>query len=466
MWVIGGFPGVVLLKAILLTFFCAAAGWLAWKRSGALAAGALAALAGMPFLLLFAADRPALVTFALVALYVLILESRNRRLLYVLPALQLLWANMHGGFFMGFVVLGAYAVTERRKPLWIAFGAALLLSGLNPSGFGIFSVLAGYRQSFLTTTLIEWSRPPLWGPPYVFQALLYVTAAVMLWQWRRVRPVDGLLFVAFGAASLLAFRNLPFVAFFAPVFLAAYTPGARRLDSRATLAGALASVVALLAWRGSEGKLFQLRAAEWKFPEEAAHLLADVSTERKLFNTYEYGGYLMWALGPERKVFIDGRALNESVYLDYRRILYGVDGDPEASDRLLDKYGVDVVLMNGFEYVSGVVYPLILRLGDPGNGNWRLVHQDAQAVVFAREASGALEGRELAKSGVTEHLEASCRLSVEHDAELSRCARTLGYLYLQAGDAARARAMLELYLSSWPYGDPLAAQTLRQLQPR
>src|SRR5690606_11847398 len=137
------------------------------------------------------------------------------------PLLQLAWANMHGGFFMGYVVLGAYALDamrlppERRNPLWIAAVAAFLVSGLNPSGFGIFSVLAGYRQSFLTQTLIEWSRPPLWGPPYVFQALLYATAAVLLWRWRRVRLADAALFCAFGGASLMAFRNLPFVAFFA-----------------------------------------------------------------------------------------------------------------------------------------------------------------------------------------------------------------------------------------------------------
>lgn len=87
-WVAGGFPAVVLLKSLLLTFFCATAGWLAWRRSGSRLAGIGAALAGVPFLLLFAADRPALVTFAFVALYTLILErSRQKpRLVYLLPA--------------------------------------------------------------------------------------------------------------------------------------------------------------------------------------------------------------------------------------------------------------------------------------------------------------------------------------------------------------------------------------------
>jgi hypothetical protein len=85
-------------------------------------------------------------------------------------------------------------------------------------------------------------------------------------------------------------------------------------------------------------------------------------------------------------------------------------------------------------------------------------------VVFAREGGGVLSDLSLAKSGVTEHLEASCRLSVEHDPELSQCARTLGSLYLQAGDPARAKAALELYLANWPYDDPRAQEMLQRLQ--
>ncbi|MEZ5392430.1 MAG: hypothetical protein R2724_06015 [Bryobacterales bacterium] len=469
-WVVSGFAGLVLLKSALLTFFCGAAGWLAWRRSGSLAAGVIASLVGLPFLLLFASDRPALLTFAFVALFTLILEryrdSGQVRWLYVLPALQVLWANMHGGFFMGFVVIGAYFLdglreSARRNALAATLAAAVVLSGLNPSGFGIFAVLSGYRQSYLTQTLIEWAQPPLWGPPYVFQILLYATAAVMAWQWRKVRICDALLFLAFGAASLLAFRNLPFVAFFAPVFLAAYTPGVQRLNAR-TVGGAIAGMVAaLLVWQAANGKLFQLRVADWKFPEQAAHLLRQLGPEQPLFNTYEYGGYLMWAIGPEVEVFIDGRALNEAVYADYRTIIYGDPNDPGAAQRLLDHYGVDVVLMNGFEYVSGVVYPLILQLGAPSNTQWRLAHEDAQAVVFVREGSGALPGMSLAKSGVTEHLEASCRLSVEHDRELSQCARTLGFLYLRAGDAQRAGPPWNSISPPGPMGTPRRSRRWR-----
>lgn len=478
----GGFPLLVLWKALLLTTACGLAGYLAWRSTRHVSVGCLAALAGSPVLWMFASDRPALLTFALVPIFVTILElwrdgGSNRRL-WALPPLAVIWANSHGGFFMGWVVLGCYAVealgSERRKPLWIAAAVSVAVSGLNPSGFGIVGILAGYRQSFLTQTLIEWSRPPLWGPPYVFQILLYATAAVLLLRLRKLRIAHGLLFVAFGAASLLAFRNLPLIAFTAPWLLAVY--GWPLLESRIPPMGrksapavAAGLVIVLLGFLGSQGSLFQLRAAEWKFPAEAAQFIQDTKPSGRMFNTYEYGGYLIWELGPEIQTFIDGRALNERVYRDYRSLLYGAE-DPAQTKalrrRLMEQYGVGYVLMNGFEYVSGVVYPLILELGDPDEQDWKLVHSDAKAVVFVRNTPGnqdLIAEHEKPKSGVTEHLDASCRLYISQSPDLPSCARTLGFLYLRAGDAARARESLQLYLDHWPYGDPEAEQAFRSL---
>lgn len=481
-YAVGGFPLLALWKGLLLASVCGLAGFLAWRSGAGMAWSCLTALAAAPTLLLFAADRPALLTFVLVPVFVVILESwrdgGSDRWLWLLPALSLLWANSHGGFFMGWVVLGCYAVealgSERRKPLWIAAAAAVAVSGLNPSGFGILAILAGYRESALTQTLIEWSRPPLWGPPYIFQLLLYAAAALLVARIKQVRIAHGLLFVAFGSAALLAFRNLPLVAFLAPALLAIYgrplvEGKASRLDPRLGPGLLVGLAATLLVGFGVQGRLFQLRAAEWKFPVAATDFIKERNLAGHMFNTYEYGGYLIWALGPERKTFIDGRALNEGVYRDYQALLYG-DQNPAQTAALrrslLDKYSVDSIVMNGFEYVSGVVYPLILDLGRPGLEDWKLIRHDAQAVVFVRNNpanSALIASDEQPLSGVIEHLDASCRLYIENSPDLPSCARNLGFLYLQAGDRERGRAALQLYLSHWPYGDPEAEQALRSL---
>jgi hypothetical protein len=137
---------------------------------------------------------------------------------------------------------------------------SILLSGINPNHFRIFEILALYRKSFLTSTLIEWSRTPLWGPPYAFDALLYATAAVLALRWRDVRVSDALLFAAFAAAALLAFRNVMLVALVAPMLIAAYFPWKPKLPAPTGLVAAFA-LAAGTAWGAARGDFFQFRAA-------------------------------------------------------------------------------------------------------------------------------------------------------------------------------------------------------------
>ena len=488
-YAMGGFPALVIWKALLLSFVCGAAGYLAARRSKNFHVGIVASLAGVPILSLFAADRPALVSFALVAAFVVILESYREggRLawIWLLVPLQWIWANSHGGFFLGWVVLGAYAAggwslpPARSKNLWIVAAVSVLASGLNPSGFRVFEILLAYRQSFLTRTLIEWKQPFLWGPPYSFNLLLYATAASFVLAWKKVRLADALLFVAFGSASLLAFRNVGFIAFLAPILLAAYAwplianqadRVIPRLRGKTLDIGFLVGIGALCIQQGWAGNLYQLRVAEWKFPVGAANFLKENQVETPIFNTYEYGGYLIWSLWPQQQTFIDGRALNESVYNDYRNILYDQASSPEQSRRararLLDRYGIQIVVANAFEFVSGAVYPITLALGHTSDTDWQLVYQDAQALVYARdvpENHALIDQHAISKTRVGDHLESACRTYIEHDPELPNCARTLGLIFSTAGERERAREALALYLGKIDYPDAEAQRIYRSL---
>ena len=488
----GGFPALVLWKAGLLLFVCAAAGYLAAERSGSFLAGVAAALSAAPVLTMFSAGRPALLTFLFVALFVMILErhrsGRADRLVWLLAPLELLWANCHGGFFLGWVTMGAYLAgwrgltDERRKTLLYVSAAVFLVAGLNPNGFRILEVLPAHRASFLTSTLIEWKPPFWWGPPYTYNVLLYGAAAVLLLSWRRVRLTDALLFTAFAAASLTAFRNTPLIAFLAPVMIAAYGGrlvtsaltriGSPRAPARTSLYVALAGVVAIVALLGREataGRVFQLRAAEWKFPVTAARFLQENQVERRMFNSYEFGGYLLWSLWPRQRTFIDGCALNEGVYRDYRKILYhrGRNSEERAAlDELLAVYGAEIVVTNAFEYVRGVIYPLVLTLGNDSNTHWRLVFEDGQALVFARdipENEELISHREIPKSRIGDHLETACAAYIEHYPRLPNCARALGLLFARMGLRQRAERTLALYLGRISHPDREARQAYQRL---
>ena len=92
------------------------------------------------------------------------------------------------------------------------------------------------------------------------------------------------------------------------------------------------------------------------------------------------------------RTFIDGRALSESVFQDYARILYNhdaSDGQPSGED-LLARYGVQVIVMNTFEPSTGPIYLLAPSLADPAQTAWKLVYNDpAGAGVHADAAPRA-----------------------------------------------------------------------------
>ena len=117
-----------------------------------------------------------------------------------------------------------------------------------------------------------------------------------------MRIADWLLFAAFAAAALTAQRNTILAGMIAPILIAAYLPW--QWTGRSRLAGVFPIAVAVLFAVGigagvARGSFFQLRAAEWKFPQGAADFLAAHHVTQPMFNTYEYGGYLIWRLGPD-----------------------------------------------------------------------------------------------------------------------------------------------------------------------
>ena len=432
-YTLSGFAGLVIVRVLMLMAFCGLAGWVSYRRSGDFPISVAASLAAAGMAFYFAQSRPYLATFVCLAFTILIPETR--RWIWLLPALFLVWANCHSGFVVGWIVCLAYALSDLRK-LALPCAAAICASLLNPNGIRVLQVLWFYRSSGIQTTNLEWQRPIFWQPG-IYSFLLFGTLLVLAIAYRKVRLSDWLLYFSFAAISLIAVRNTVFMGLIGPILIASYLPRRRFLGWAAVAFITAALIVYDVRPAMAAGNSFAFRAATWQLPDGAASFIQSHRLAGRLFNNYEDGGYLIWRLWPEHRVFIDGRGLSEQAFADYRRVLYDESNGVIAA-QLLDRYQVDLVLVEGFDYLSGQVYPIAAN----PPAKWGVVYADNKSVLLMRNAAPTMDQTVLLRS-----LDAQCDEHIRHDPGRPRCAFGLGELYAARGMTGSAQEWISRYLS-------------------
>src|SRR5581483_7109372 len=179
-----------------------------------------------------------------------------------------------------------------------------------------------------------------------------------------------------------AIRNVIFLGLVAPVLMARCVPKWRALPPIALTLTAAALIFYDLIPAAAAGKLLAFRAAEWQLPSGAADFIQAHGIKDRMLNSYESGGYLVWRLWPLQRDFLDPRGLSEEAYADYKRLL--VSTDRADAEKLLRKYGIDMMVLDGFDYLGGQPYPLVVETARKGRPDWQLVQADAHGVVFMR----------------------------------------------------------------------------------
>ena len=462
-WRAAGFAGVVLFRALLLAAFCALAGLVAWRRCGGFYRSLAAACATAGMAIPFALDRPYLITFLLLAATVAILEYR--RWLWLLPPLFLVWANCHGGYFLGWVVLAAYsaeALWQRSdaRRVCLVSGLAVLLSGVNPNGFRIVQVLLYYRASYLTSKLLEWARPAMFALERVHLPVARRRAADARGRGGGFGSVDWLLFAAFAAAAFSAQRNTILIGLIAPIVIVTYFPWKRALPPLAPFAASLA----LIGWG---------MAASWGNALPVARGRMALSRRRGRFS----------AGAPRHRPDLQ--------YLRIRRLpdLAPVARRARLHRRpLAQRIGVPAITAGFFttwrraaarrpatarslwrpdhrdEYLRvqpGPGLPLAPALADPQQTEWKLVYDDPTAIVLMRQPPAGVAPLDSLR--ILTHMEAECDLHLRHQPGMPLCARALGQVFTRVGDLARARRWYGIYLQQAHGADAEAEQAYRTL---
>lgn len=309
--------------------------------------------------------------------------------------LMALWANLHGGFVLGLALIGPisleaveHAQKGRRLALfmrWVLFGiGALVASCCTPYGWrtlqGASNILS---LGEVLTLILEWmpanfaTFTPFEGALLALIAFGYYRGLVL-----SAPRIFLILFLTWSALSHV--RSIDAFAFLLPLVLAKPlgemfprpAPDAAGADrwpaSLVTALGALTIVAA--SWASTSLYLghHHFTFTMTQTPVAAVDLLEQRKAQR-IFNAYQFGGYL---ISRDIPVFIDGRAelYGEKFVMDFFKATEGKK--PELLPRLLDEHKIDATLL-----VADAPGPQIL---DQLKG-WKRIYGDDIAVVHVRD---------------------------------------------------------------------------------
>lgn len=367
-----------------------------------LAAGLTAALVGW----LHTLTRPHIFTLLLFTVFLVLLEHfrRGRRwhLLLLLPLLMIIWANMHGAFISGLVLVALYALGAalERKPrdVFIFIGLLLLLwlvSWLNPIGRPLAMHSFGYLQErFLVNVTVEYQSPDFHSLSTWPFLLILLTSLVLGWRAKgRMTWTPLVLLVSWTALALYSARNIPLYGQVAVFFLAweashwvdSGWPSMLGFLSRTDVASQRswgwmwAGLVVLVliglqtmdvtfdAWRMGNG--FDPRV----LPVEAVDALEGSIPDGPVFNEFTWGGYLLYRLWPDKQVFIDGQTdfYGEELTRDYLTVINASPG----WEAILERNDVQWVIVRPQRPIS---FWLEREAG------WEMLYEDGTAVVWVR----------------------------------------------------------------------------------
>ena len=362
--------------------------------------------------------RPEIFSLALFLFQFHILERRrlgrwkmtNARFWLLHGALYALWANLHAGFVAGLLLCVCYGVgelfsrPEEKVPQpFYAATAGLVGTLLTPYGVKLYFVLfEHFRQIGFLRRLIEEWKVPTFALGYLngYWLMILFSFSSLLWaafRGGRVIPEHVAVvavFTLFGARSI---RTIPYMILtIFPLGIQAFRSLRPSAFARRCVGIVAAAAIPLAAWHAYSWSAHR-RFFGWPEPvaEQGVAKAVDFLVREKatlgglrLFNPYNWGGYLGYMLTPDYRVFIDGRYLFADLLVE----VDAAQNSPDAFRSLINDMGADLavvvndgLMMRPKTSEIGVGPRPYLAYAWP-RVDWALVYWDSDAAVFVRRS--------------------------------------------------------------------------------
>jgi len=362
----------------------------------------------------------------------------DKKIIWLLVPLQVIWTNFHGYFFLGPLLILLFITAEflRRKikslpgqwetgfaltdianrRLKKIFLFILLACIINPAGlkgalypFDIAKgLLLGRAQVFfrdiqeLQSTLLVGKHLTNFG---YYKLIVIFCFSLIVINFKRVKLVDMLLVLFFLPFSF-TLRNMAFFSFLCFTIIISYLPQTisaisvnirvetplRKLLYLFRYGIAIALIVlfgqrinTILAQSYYDFDSKELKSPLFgidygRYPKKAVDFILDHSVSPNMLNDFNSGAYLIGRAYPERKVFIDGRTelYGPEFFKKYSDLM---KGDVSVFDEIIDKYRLETILLST---TSDFLYDIIKHIYR--SPQWKLVFLDNSGIVFLKDS--------------------------------------------------------------------------------
>ncbi|HBC72435.1 MAG: hypothetical protein UX91_C0001G0141 [Candidatus Amesbacteria bacterium GW2011_GWB1_47_19] len=289
-----------------------------------------------------------------------------------LVGLELVWANLHGGFALGIAVVGCVLgvkwIWGKRWEWsdWGVWAGMWVVTVVNPYGLRLWDeVIMQMTDTNLRWKIAEWQ--PFWAGVELGYWLLAGMVLSLVMKYKKGTALwQKLVLVTTFVMGLSSLRHMPlFVVSALPVAAGGFAGFYReikgnrlKIDRARKFYALLLGVVGLFTLAESGLYIWQAQQGNWGiiYPTEAVKFVRADGVEGEIFSFYGWGGYLIREM-PERKVFIDGRMPSwrwagyigaekspETKYSDWAFREYLKVTEEGEFKGVFDKYGIHSVL--------------------------------------------------------------------------------------------------------------------------
>lgn len=429
-----GIAGIIIARSLLLILLLILVFWRLQRWSVSFPVAFLFTFAVFIASLKATGERPVLFTILFTALIYFLLEDfrekKKKRILLLVP-LMLLWCNLHGGFIIGIAVIIAFMFGEginfflkksaySRKDILLFSSTAILAIGasfINPTGWDavFISINIPFKYKIIHENIQEYFSPFVFykskyhSLPYEYILMVSIFPLIFFLRSKKIDFSHLIVLFIFLISSISARRFMIYYVIIGAMILGKEldivtnsflkkrlsTVGYQKIMAALTCLAFLSSVAFFSGNTYShEGFQFEV-ASNYSVPVGAVDFIEKNNLSGNMLNDYGYGGYISWRLYPHKKTFIDTRALNIPVRMEYGWIVNAsgiTDINKSASgmsndllwERLFSHYDINYVVLSVVNPISQI-YPLIFELTE--SRDWVPVYSDQLSVIFVRNIS-------------------------------------------------------------------------------